>query len=169
MKRVALAISLFLLAQGLIVKAHGGGQLIAGPIETGPYILSIWVNPPQPRAEESLHFTVGVAAPSDESPVLDAQIMIMLQPLVGDAQPVSAQATTDQSINKLFYETDILVSEPGRYLATFDVIGPDGEGQLTLALDVQSPSPLNWFLVGLAGLLLVLVLGWWRARATRNP
>ncbi len=170
MKRLAilLVIPFLFLAPRFIVEAHGGGQLIAGPQQTGPYSVSVWVNPPQPRAEETLHYTVGVAAPGDGAPVLDAEIMIVMEPLSGDGPAVSAQATTDQSINKLFYETDMLVDTPGRYLATFEVSGSEGAGQLTLELEVLSPSPFNWFLLGLAGLLLVLVLGWWRTRSARR-
>lgn len=170
LKRVAtaLAVLLPLLVQGLWVGAHGGGQLVAGPVQTGPYTLSVWVNPPQPRSGEPLHFTVGVAAPQDGAPVLDARIMVTMQAIGQDSAPISAPATTDQSINKLFYETDLEVEQPGLYLATVAVAGPEGEGDLSLELDVQSPSPLNWFLLGLAGLSLVMILGWWRTNRSRK-
>ncbi len=148
--------------------AHGGGQLIAGPVEAGPYMVSVWVNPPQPSARETLHYTVGLAAPLDGAPVLDAEIMITMQTMRGSAPPVTAPATTEQSVNKLFYETDMIVDAAGRYMVTFDVNGPAGSGQLDLELEVREPSPVNWFLLGLAGLGLVILLGWWRARAAKS-
>lgn len=165
---ITLPVLLLLVTQGLSVRAHGGGQLVAGPVQTGPYTLSVWVNPPQPRAGEPLHFTVGVAAPENGAPVLDTEILVTMQAIAQDSAPVSALATTDQSINKLFYETDLEVTQPGRYLATVGVVGPKGEGELSLELDVKSPSPINWFLFGLAGLLLVLALAWWRTRRSRE-
>ena len=144
--------------------AHGGGQLVAGPDPVGPYEVSVWVNPPQPRAGEPIHFTVGVATPGDRAPVLDARILVTMQD-VGQAFPaVSAQATTEQSVNRLFYETDLEVAQPGTYRAHFDVAGPEGAGALAFELAVEHASPVNWFLVGLGGLALVLVLGWWLSR-----
>lgn len=165
---IALAILFALMIHGFAARAHGGGQLVAGPVQTGPYVLSVWVNPPEPRAGEPLHFTIGVAAPIDGAPVLDAQILVTMQALGQDTVPISAQATTDQSINKLFYETDLDVAQPGQYLATIAIAGPEGEGELSLELVVQSPSPVNWFLLGVAGLLVVLVFGWWRSRRSRG-
>jgi hypothetical protein len=165
---IVLAISLFLFFQGLSAMAHGGGDLVAGPVQAGPYIVSVWVNPPQPRTEEPLHFTVGVAQPENKAAILDAQVLVTMQLLQGDLAPLSAPATTDQSINKLFYETDLHLLEPGRYLTTIEIAGSMGQGDLSLELDVIPPSPFNWFLIGLAGMGLVLVLGWLRTRRNRE-
>ena len=165
---IFLTVLLTLLVQGLSVLAHGGGDLVAGPVQAGPYILSVWVNPPQPRSEEALHFTVGVASPENNAAVLDARVQVTMQLLEGDSAPISAPATTDQSINKLFYETDLDLVEPGRYLTVVEVTGPEGEGELSLELDVQPPSPFSWFWLGLVGIGLVLVLGWLRSRRGRK-
>jgi hypothetical protein len=173
MRRVVFPIILFtLLILNLIlspaltypVLAHGGGDLVAGPEQAGPYILSVWVNPPQPRTEQPLHFTVGVAEPDNRAAVLDAEVMITMRPVDGDLNPITSPATTEQSINKLFYETDLNLVQPGLYLTTIAVTGSDGEGELSLELNVKPPSPFNWFLIGLGGILLVLVLGWLRTR-----
>jgi hypothetical protein len=158
------AVLLFLSLQVRMTAAHGGGQLIAGPVPAGPYLVSVWVNPPQPRAGEPIHLTVGVAAPADGTPVLDAQVRIALRPLTGGAPAVSSEATTDQSVNKLFYETDMEVVEEGVYQATVEVTGSQGDGQLGFELAVQSPSSFSWLLPGLGGLLIVLVIAWRRSR-----
>jgi hypothetical protein len=165
---IVLTIFLFLLFHRLSAMAHGGGDLVAGPVQAGPYIVSVWVNPPQPRTEEPLHFTVGVAKPENKAAMLDAQVLVTMQFLEGDLAPISAPATTDQSINKLFYETDLQLLEPGRYLTTIEIAGPTGQGDLSLELEVKPPSPFNWFLIGLAGIGLVLVLGWLRTRRSRE-
>ncbi len=91
------------------LRAHGGGELVVGLEPAGPYAVSVWVNPPQPNVAEPVHFTVGVADLADGSPVLDAVVLITMQP-VGAETAVSASATTAQSTNKLFYETDLPLS-----------------------------------------------------------
>ncbi len=169
MKRIACL--LFLLAILTIgpgpAAAHGGGDLIARSVEVGPYLASIWVNPPDPRARETIHFTVGLAAADDNSPVLDADILVKMRfPENGEAV-ATAPATTEQSINKLFYETDIEVPTEGAYDVQFQIIGNDGSGTVDLLLEVKPSSGVNWLVLGLVGLVLVLVLGWWQTRPVR--
>jgi hypothetical protein len=167
-----LTVLLFLIGQALSptlpVMAHGGGELVAGPIQAGPYIVSVWVNPPQPRTQELTHFTVGLAEPQNRAAVLDAQVIVTMKLLDSDLESVSSPATTEQSINKLFYETDLELSDPGRYLTSIDVRGPEGQGQVSLELEVKPPSPFNWFLIGLGGIVIVMVLGWLRTRHSRK-
>ena len=100
MKRIAFLFSLLLVmfAGGGFVAAHGGGDLIAGPVQAGPYQVSVWVNPPEPEALEPIHFTVGLAAPGDGSPVLDAHIQVEMRAQGGEGTAVVAPATTEQSV-----------------------------------------------------------------------
>ncbi|MFN2135765.1 MAG: hypothetical protein ACK2UK_07420 [Candidatus Promineifilaceae bacterium] len=165
--RAILAV-LFLLPVMMVaqVAAHGGGALVAGPVATGPYMVSVWVNPPQPRAGAPVHFTVGVAAPGDGAPVLDAQILITMAQTEQTASPIASSATTEQSINRLFYETDLDIEQPGLYATTIAVSGPAGSGELALDLEVLPPARFNWFWLGLAGLAFVLLLGIWQRRRT---
>jgi len=163
----AVAVLAFLFIQVLSAAAHGGGQLVAGPVQSGPYTFSVWVNPPQPRTGAPLHFTVGLADPHDGAPILDARILIRIESRTGGLPPITAEATTEQSVNRLFYETDIDVEQPGPYLVTTSATGPGGEGNVVIELDVDPPSRVNWFLLGLVGLSLVLILGWWQARRGR--
>ena len=146
--------------------AHGGGDLIARSVEVGPYIASVWVNPPDPRAQEPIHFTVGLASPVDGGPVLDADIQVTMRDQSSGETAVIAPATTEQSINKLFYETDLEVAAAGVYETEFHIRGAEGEGTVSLLVAVQAPSRVNWLVIGLAGLGLVVVLGWWRSRQT---
>jgi hypothetical protein len=147
-----------------LASAHGGGDLIARSVQAGPYTASIWVNPPDPRANETIHFTVGLASPEDSSPVLDADIQVVMRLAGREEIAASAAATTEKSVNRLFYETDIEVAEVGDYEVDFQITGADGGGTITLNVDVQPESGVNWLLIGFAGLGLVLLLGWWRSR-----
>lgn len=153
-----------LLLSTLPLYAHGGGELIAGPVPVGAYAVYIWLNPPDPRATEAIHFTVGVAAPDDRQPILDAQIVVEMRAKNDGSLIVSAPVTTEQSVNKLFYETDIEVATPGLYEAVFFVSGTDGEGSITVDVEVGPPSKINWLMIGLSGLGVIVILGWWRSR-----
>lgn len=150
------------------VGAHGGGDLIARSVQAGPYTASIWVNPPDPRAKEVIHFTVGLASPEDGSPVLDADILVVMRYGDSGETAATAPATTEQSVNKLFYETDIEVPVEGEYEVDFQIEGAEGGGIITLVVEVKRASSVNWLAIGLAGLGLVLVLGWWRSRRMRS-
>ena len=170
MKRVASAFFLLavLFAGTGLAAAHGGGDLIARSVQTGPYTASIWVNPPDPRAKEVIHFTVGLASPEDGSPVLDADILVVMRYAGSGETAATAPATTEQSVNRLFYETDIEVPVEGDYEVEFQVSGAEGEGSISLIVEVKQASSVNWLMVGLAGLGLVLILGWWRSRRMRS-
>ena len=162
-------ISLFLLLAVALtwtgsIAAHGGGDLIARSVPVGPYFASVWVNPPDPRAQERIHFTIGLASPDDGSPVLDADIQVTMQEQSSGETVVRAPATTEQSVNKLFYETDIEVPAAGEYETEFHIRGTEGEGTVSLLMEVQAPTKVNWLMIGLAGLGLVVVIGWWRSR-----
>jgi hypothetical protein len=126
----------------------------------------VWVNPPDPRALEPIHFTVGLASPADGSPVLDADIQVTMRDQSSGETAVRAPATTEQSVNKLFYETDLEVPAAGDYEVEFYIRGAEGEGTVSVLVEVQAPSKVNWLVIGLAGLGLVVVIGWWRSRQT---
>lgn len=151
-----------------LAAAHGGGDLIARSVQVGPYTASVWVNPPDPRANETIHFTVGLAAPEDGSPVLDADIQVAMRVPGREEAVATAAATTEQSVNRLFYETDVEVPAAGDYEVDFQIKGVEGGGTITLDVEVKPASRANWLIIGLAGLGMVLVLGWWRSRR-RQP
>ena len=166
MKRIILLFflpAIFFAGTGVIA-AHGGGDLIARSVPVGPYFASVWVNPPDPRALEPIHFTVGLASADDGSPVLDADIQVTMRDQSSGKTAVIAPATTEQSVNKLFYETDLEVPAAGVYETEFRIRGAEGEGTVSLLVEVQTSSSVNWLVIGFAGLGLVVVLGWWRSR-----
>ncbi len=166
MRRVILLVNLILVSLFTVItiRAHGGGDLIAGPQPVGPYLVSIWLNPPDPRATEPIHFTVGLASPINREPILDAQIMVEMRPAGENRVAASGPATTEQSINKLFYETDLLVEDANTFETTFIITGSKGDGSLIVPVNVTQPSNINWMIVGLMGLALIVFLGWLRSR-----
>ncbi len=163
----ATAVLLALLAALLLavgVYGHGGGELVVARAPVGPYFVSVWVNPPQPRSNQPTHFTVGLADQFDEAPVLDAAVMVTVRSLGDATAVVEAPATTAQSANKLFYETDLDLDTTGIYAATVAVTGTEGAGSTTFELQVLPPSRVNWLLIGLGAFGLVVVWIVWRSR-----
>ena len=151
--------------------AHGGGELVVGLEPAGPYAVSVWINPPQTRVDEPVHFTVGLSSLADGNPVLDAEVLVEMQ-LVGaetDASTslntsVTAAATTAQSTNKLFYETDLDVESIGTYNTTINIQGVQGQGDISISVLVAEANPINWLWVGLLGLGVALIFVYFQAR-----
>jgi hypothetical protein len=146
-----------------MVLAHGGGELEVGNAPIGSYLVSIWVNPPTVQAGQVIHVTVGIAQESTGEPVLDAGVDVLI---LDDQEEVvaTAVATTEQSINRLFYEADLDVLPTGAYAMQVTVTGSGGRGDLAFPLEVMPRSILPWVGGGLVGLLLIglIVRGWRR-------
>ena len=141
--------------------AHGGGELVLKSASAGPYLLSVWVTPPEPKADEPLHFTIGVASAVDQSTVLDVDVQIEME-LAGETR-ITSTATTAQSTNKLLYETDLEIETPGIYTVHLSLAGDEGNGETTFQIEVhQPPTATNWLLYASLGFAAAILLGIWR-------
>jgi hypothetical protein len=144
---------LFLLSVLLLpvrsVLAHGGGTLQVANAAIATYRVSVWTNPPTVRANQPLHLTVSIATAVTGEPVLDAAVNVVLLAESGDVV-VTAVATTEQSINRLFYEADLLGAPAGNYEVQVEIVGQEGDGDLSFPLRVESRSIGSWG----AGILL---------------
>ena len=137
------------------VWAHGGGILVVGNEPVGEYAVSVWVNPPVPRSNEILHMTVGIAGVEQE-PVLDAVVQIAIFEAGTDLLITSAPATTDQSVNRLFYETDFPQIEPGLYDVVVRVEGVEASGDLTFEMEMKHASITSWITAGLIAIGIIV-------------
>lgn len=146
------------------VAAHGGGEIQLAFVPVGPYKMTLWLNPPQPQAQQTMHITVGLATPPDDAPMLDAQVEIVVADAANGRVVLTTAATTAASINKLFYETDFTLPDSGSYRVIARVSGPDGSGSAEFAMTVAPASNTNWLLIGLGGLGLLFLLALLRAR-----
>jgi hypothetical protein len=130
-------------------------QLAAVP--AGPYKVTAWTSPDPARVGE-VHVAVAVTLAEDASPVLDAEVSVMLNPL-GDGSPISAPATTDNSENKFLYEAILTTEEGGTYETIISILGSDGaHGDASFELEIESDSSVNWFLVSSAIIILAALL-----------
>ena len=152
------------------VRAHGGGLLQIASEPTGPFFVSVWTSPTRLEAENIAHITVGVAG-KDESPILDASVLVQLTSLE-TGEVWAAAATTEQATNKLFYETDMRLGADGRYNMTVEVEGTEGVGEVSFALEILPKGNNNWFLLGFIGLGLILsmiMFRIWEKRPLETP
>lgn len=136
------------------LSAHGGGIIVVGNEPVGAYAVSVWVNPPVPRTNETLHMTVGIAG-AEQEPVLDAAVQIDIFEAGSDILVTSAPATTAQSVNRLFYETDFPKIEPGDYDVVVGVEGTAGRGDVLFKMEMKPASGMSWVVAGLVGVGLV--------------
>lgn len=168
---------LWLLVIGLLVSAgpiaaHGGGLIYAAGVPAGPYRVTVWAAPDRVEAGKTLHFTVAVIQPEDSRPVLDGQVWVTVGAEGTTTAVLSGPATTEQSVNKLFYEVDFTApAEAGRYWVETAVRGDAGSGQVSFIIDVKPARDNNLFLFGLAALLVLTAGGlyWSRRQTQSNP
>ncbi len=162
-----------------IVKAHGGGTPQLTNTEVGPYWISVWTQPDPPQVGE-LHLTAALAEPGVLSaslkeagpPILNALIEVQLRSLDRPGEIISAIASHESAVNKLFYEADLDVPHSGRWEATLLVSGPDGgSGTVSFELEVVEGSTINmsWLLIGALVVFLAAVIWMMRGVFTSNP
>lgn len=137
--------------------AHGGGEIKIGREPVGPYKLTVWMNPPQARPGETIHITVGALA-EDDSPLLDAVMVVQMTNAASGAIVITKPATTEQSINKLFYETDFPAPDEGLYEISVAMTRGDVSGQVTFQTEIKATRNINWLVVGLVGMGVVLAV-----------
>lgn len=155
------ALCLRFVALPFAAAAHGSGEIMLSDAPAGPYLLTVWVSPAEIKAGRPLHVTAGVAL-SDQGetkPVLDADIRVQIWEAGGDSPLASAAATTGQSVNKLLYETDLTVDEPGSYQVKVAVIGSEGSGENAFTIEVQPDSSIDWLPLALGALGLTVLAG----------
>jgi hypothetical protein len=154
---IGLFVGLLVLVVGIRpLLAHGGGEVKIGREPVGPYKLTVWMNPPQAQPGETIHITVGALA-EDDAPLLDADLVVtMTNVRTGDVY-ITKPATTEQSTNKLFYETDYPAPDKGLYEISVAMTRGDVSGQVAFQTEVQETRNVNWLVIGLVGIGVVLV------------
>ncbi len=159
---LTLAVGLWL-AQAGLVKAHGGGYPQLTNAEAGPYRVSVWTQP-HPLTAGPAHFSVAVFTPLAEGlntglPVLDANVELILIPHDSDSAGQVLPIRRTNSVNKLYYETDVELPTTGRWDVEIIVSGDAGVGRTGFSLDVQSP-PVenNWVVWGSVAIVTLAAL-----------
>lgn len=151
--------------------AHGGGTLQITNAPIGNCLISVWSAPPSPRVGTPLHITVGAAEAGSGEPVLDATVQIVVLSASGGEQMAAARATTEQSVNKLFYEADLPALAAGTYQFEVTTNCQGAEGVVSFEWEIRpSSNPLLITVpIGLGLLVLVgLVFRFWKKREIKE-
>jgi len=158
-------------AQG--ISAHGGGtpRLTGEPV--GPYRLYAWSQPEPWRAGDvhlSLMLTrpaanaTGDAGSQVEEPVTDADLTVVYTPVDPPGAPLTVHATQQTVLDTPYYEADAVLPAAGRWTIAVQVVGPEGRGEADFAMTALPAQTLNWWLVGGAGgivVIIVALMGLW--------
>jgi hypothetical protein len=175
MKRSVLLLAvLILIASRGVVWAHGGGTPQLVNADAGPYWMSVWTQPDPLRVGQA-HVTVAVSEPTETAnglreagnPILNADVRVRFVPLDGAGALLEATATHEGASNKLFYEADVALTDPGRWEVQVAVDGPNGSGNAAFEAQVAPPQAPIWPWVGGAG-VLVLAGAWVVGRIRRQ-
>ncbi len=167
MKQLTLQILLLALAVVLwpaAVLAHGGGTARLTNIEAGPYRLYVWSSPATPRVGE-MHLTVGVTDGAERAAA--ANVVVTLTSDIADAAVVST-ATRGNSAADVYYEADVDVPVAGTWQINVRAEGAAGTGEASYRQQVLPARRVNWWLVGGAAVVLLLVVGLGRVTGQRE-
>lgn len=162
-----LLFSLLLLPTATAV-AHGGGTLYVSNARVSDYLVSVWIAPAQLRTNEPVHFTVGVATAADRLPMLEADIEVAIYDVQSGERVAAGQPTTEQSVNRLFYEADMPALPRGNYQVEVTVAGPAGSDTVAFEISVVSYVNTSLIMAVLGGVLLLAAALWWRMWGQRN-
>ena len=142
------------------VLANGGvTQLDRQP--AGPYLLSVTTSP-TPLRTGTGDVSVLVERSDTQDIVLDAQVSVAAEPILGNRSAVLFSATHDQAINKLLYSANVDLTESGRWQFVVQVAGNLGDATAAFQTNVAEPSIFDdQHLIPIAvGLVIVLIVFW---------
>ena len=142
-------------------QAHGGGLIYVAGEPAGDYRVTVWVAPDEVEAGKTLHFTVAVVEAENNDMILDADVGIEVFTADSGELMLEGAATTEQSVNKLFYEADFPESPAaGTYTAVTTVNGRYGSGEVSFNFEiVPAKTTINWLYIGIGGLIVIVVVG----------
>jgi hypothetical protein len=140
------------------VWAHGGTPRLTRA-EAGAYAVSVWTQPATPRVG-TLDTSIAVMHPQDGTPVQDADVRLIAEPINPSGKSIARQAIPGAGGNRLLYHANLDLPMSGRWRVTIRVKGPEGTGKAAFEAQVQPPRRLWWLLGGLIGGIVLLWLTW---------
>jgi hypothetical protein len=94
----------------------------------------------------------------DQLLVLDAQVIMIVEPLDQPGETQTFPATHDTATNKLYYHANVIFPAAGRWKLTIKVNGPEGSVSTTFEARVESGQSVGFLkYLSLMGLPLVVI------------
>jgi hypothetical protein len=141
----------------------GGRRVRLENEPTGPYLIRA-VTSPTPPTIENFNVEVRILAMGTEQEVLDADVVILAEPVDFDSAKISEVATHDYAPLPTEYAAHLAIPDVGLWLVTIEVESELGAGEVSFYQQISNPPNLGaWVSVGapVGGLLLLVVVFFW--------
>ncbi|HEY3118252.1 MAG TPA: hypothetical protein VGK54_16030 [Chloroflexota bacterium] len=134
----------------------------------GPYLLTVTTSP-TPLRTGLADVSVLVERSDTQNILLDAQVTVAAEPIVGTTSAALYPATHDQAINKLLYAANVNLTQSGRWQFVVQVTGNLGDATAAFQADVAEPSVFDdQHLIPIAVGLVIALIVWWSLRLPRR-
>jgi YtkA-like len=166
LKRTALAVCLLSCA-ALSVFGDGGSLIVRK--QTGPIVVSVF-SAESPIRVGTSDLSVMVQQASDESPVMDAKVMLRLTKTTeGAVTEVAAPASHAKATNKTLYAAQVTLPSQGTWHLFADVTADGTNSEVAANVNVLPPAPpvetyWPYFMLVPFAILLFLFNRWLRRR-----
>ena len=138
MRLAVSAVLAFLAAAGAVL-ADGGSLIVRK--QSGPIVISVFSSE-LPVRVGTTDLSVMVQRASDETPVMNAKIMLRLTKTTsGDVTEVAAPATHARATNKTLYGAQVTVPSAGLWRLSAEVSTDAASGDASADLNVLPPAP----------------------------
>lgn len=173
MKRAALHISLLVISLGLCFypalasgPGVGGRRVRLDNQLAGPFLLRA-VTSPTPPTIENFNVEVKVVSQASGKDVLDANVLIIAEPVDFEALPLEEIATHEYAPLPTEYAAHLVIPEVGLWLITIQVESAEGYGEVSFYQQIANTPDLGaWVSVGapIGGLLVLGIVFFWLQR-----
>ena len=158
---------LFLMLFPLSLFGDGGTVILRQ--SSGPFLVTVFATPTPLRAGP-VDLTVMVQDASTQTAVLDASVIVRVQPEAGPE--ISTPATRAQAQNKLLYAAPVVLPDSGRYKLDIAVTRGAQTANLSGTLEIAPPEPLlasHWAALSLPPLgVMLFALREWLVRRRKS-
>lgn len=138
MRKAVVAVWLTL---GSAAAAFGDGGSLILRKQTGPLVVSVF-SAESPVRVGTADLSVMVENASDESPVMDAKVMLRLtKTTVGAVTEVAAPASHAKATNKTLYAAQVTLPSKGEWRLSADVTADGKTDEVSADLNVLPPAP----------------------------
>jgi hypothetical protein len=138
-------------------QGHGFGKQVLKQVSAGPYMVSAWVDPSVPFADETVHVTVSV---EHEAELLQsAMVTLSAQPPNENDHPINFIATHENAINNLFYEGEFRPGVAGEWQMQIQINAPPGEAETEFTLMVLGEKSGGLSRLQIGGIIVLIILG----------
>ena len=140
------------------VQAHSSGPPKLANAAAGPYRIFVWTQPEPLRAGDA-HISILVTLATTAQPVDNVQVKVQFVAQNEPDKNFVIQTAPQEFLSNRYYEADVQLPSTGLWRAIINISGPEGEGSVSFDSEVLPARTLNWWLIGGAGAVFILLLG----------